>query len=307
MNVGVVRRRALLLLPLALAVGCASATADTATPATTLSPTPATVSAAPAATPDDAATLTAQQLTTDLTDLVRTVIHRLPPTRRLLAPLLAVHVAQGAVFAGLAPVPATRASVPKDRRRAVALVVQRETTGAATLAGLATRVQDGSLAAHVAAMAAGIQQALAGLETPTSVTSAATAPAPLRPDPNAVSAWQHVLAAEHWAVYVYGSLGARAPRAAQPVYEAALEAHRGRRDALEAAVRAAGDEPVASAPAYPLTVTASEVEPRMSRTYAALVAAESAPDRAFALGCLADAAVRGLEFGAAPQPLPGLT
>lgn len=126
------------------------------------------------------------------------------------------------------------------------------------------------------------------------------------------------LAAEHAAVHVYGALAARVSVSAEPALAASLReafaVHRTRRDELTAAIRAAGAEPVAAAPAYAVPeVTsaaairraAAQVETACSAAYAAQVAATSGEWRAWAITALADAALRSVGFGAAETPFPG--
>ena len=71
-----------------------------------------------------------------------------------------------------------------------------------------------------------------------------------------LDALQTTLAGEHAAVYVYGVLGARTSRSAEPQLFAdvadAYATHRARRDQLMTMVRDAGGTPVAAEPAYEL-------------------------------------------------------
>ena len=134
-----------------------------------------------------------------------------------------------------------------------------------------------------------------------------------------LEALQSTLAAEHAAVYVYGVLGARTSLAADPATWQAmadgLARHRARRDDLEARVRDAGAEPVASAVAYevagPVRTAAQRedrargLEERLAATYAAMVGGTARGDRRFALDALLDAATRVLELGGRPETFPG--
>lgn len=129
---------------------------------------------------------------------------------------------------------------------------------------------------------------------------------------------QTTLAAEHAAVYLYGVLGAQTSQSGEPaLYDALLEGyrrHRARRDQLTTSVRDAGGEPVAAAAAYDLPAlgdadqvrrAALGVEESCAATYSALVAGSVRAQRRWAVSALADAAVRQLSFGGAPQAFPG--
>jgi hypothetical protein len=137
----------------------------------------------------------------------------------------------------------------------------------------------------------------------------------------ALEALQRTLAAEHAALYVFGVLAGRAevlgPSPLRASLSTAYDAHLARRTDLRAQVTAAGGDPVAAAPAYdlPRALTtpaqiASEalrVERACVATYAALVAATSGPDRAWAVAALAAGAISETTFGGAARPLPGLS
>ncbi len=139
-------------------------------------------------------------------------------------------------------------------------------------------------------------------------------------DPAAVAALQRTLAGEHAAVYVFGVLGGRAAVLGQsplrPALATAYDAHVVRRNQVRVLVRAAGADPVAAEPAYALprdlttpaqlTAEALRVERTCVTTYAALVAATSGSDRAWAVATLSAGALSELTFGGPPQPLPGL-
>jgi hypothetical protein len=134
-----------------------------------------------------------------------------------------------------------------------------------------------------------------------------------------LEALQEALAGEHAAVYVYGVLGGRVSSSAAPVLSSRLTSayttHRGRRDQLTAMVRAAGGEPVAAELSYRLpnpSRTTSQLragalvtERRCAAVYAGTVGSTSRGARAWALGALADTAVRELSFGGAPTAFPG--
>jgi len=134
-----------------------------------------------------------------------------------------------------------------------------------------------------------------------------------------VDALQTALAAEHAAVYVYGALGAQTSQSARPALFAALEAayvvHRDRRDRLVSDLTSLDAVPVPAEPAYRLpadldsaevvTARARDLEAGCAATYAYCVGSTTGPYRQWAVAALTDAAVRGLGFGAEPEPLPG--
>jgi len=133
------------------------------------------------------------------------------------------------------------------------------------------------------------------------------------------NALQRALAAEHAALYVYGTLGARTSASATPSLfadvSAAYAAHRSRRDQLHARLRERGADPVAAEPAYeipePLTtpaqVTAAalDLERACTATYAWLCGQTSGADRRWAVAALTDTAVRELTFRGSPEIFPG--
>ena len=134
-----------------------------------------------------------------------------------------------------------------------------------------------------------------------------------------VDALQRALAAEHAALHLYGTLGARTSASATPTLfadvSAGYTAHRARRDQLTARVRDHGAEPVAAEPAYELpdpldtpaqvTAAALQVERSCAATYAWLVGQTSGADRRWALTALTEAAVRELTFRGSPEIFPG--
>ena len=139
-------------------------------------------------------------------------------------------------------------------------------------------------------------------------------------DQGAVDALQRTLAAEHAAVYIFGVLGGRAAvlgsSPLRPALATAYDTHVARRNQVRLLVRAAGGVPVAAEPAYDLpralttpaqiTAEALRVERACVTTYAALVAATTGSDRAWAVGTLSAGALSELRFGGPPLPLPGL-
>lgn len=117
------------------------------------------------------------------------------------------------------------------------------------------------------------------------------------------AALQTWLAGEHAAIYAYGVIGGRLPERLQPSAVEALDAHRARRDALQALLGGRGQVPVAAAPAYDLPTPADSqaealalaigIEERISRaTYAVVTPADGGEIRRLAAGALQEQAVR---------------
>jgi hypothetical protein len=135
-----------------------------------------------------------------------------------------------------------------------------------------------------------------------------------------VDALQRTLAAEHAAVYIFGVLGGRAAvlglSPLRPALATAYDTHLARRNQVRLLVRTAGGVPVAAEPAYDLpralttpaqiTAEALRVERACVTTYAAMVAATTGTDRAWAVVTLSDGALSELSFGGQPLALPGL-
>ena len=131
---------------------------------------------------------------------------------------------------------------------------------------------------------------------------------------------QTTLAAEHAAVWVFGTLGAQTSQSGEPALYALITTsyttHRSRRDQLIRAVRDLGVEPVASEVAYVLpndlstpakvTPTALQIETNCAAVYADLVANTYGDQRQWAIAALTDAAVRGLSLRGSPETFPGL-
>ena len=132
-------------------------------------------------------------------------------------------------------------------------------------------------------------------------------------------ALQRVLAAEHAAVWTFGSLGAATSMSATPVLfervSAAWAAHRDRRDDLVERLLAAGEAPVGSQAAYavpePLArpedveAAAARVERVCADAWSFLVASSTGSTRRRAGATLLESAVSAVGFGAEPEPLPG--
>ena len=135
-----------------------------------------------------------------------------------------------------------------------------------------------------------------------------------------VEALQRALAAEHAALHVLGTLGARTSLSATPqlyaVISAAYDDHRVSRDLLTSRVRDHRADPVAAEPAYALpapldtpaavTRAALELERGCEATYAWLVEQTSGADRRLAITSLTNAAVRALAFRGSPEIFPGM-
>ncbi|WP_395298668.1 DUF4439 domain-containing protein [Kitasatospora hibisci] len=161
---------------------------------------------------------------------------------------------------------------------------------------------------------------------PPSGPPAGTAPATASPagtgsapavDPEAVTALQGALGAEHAAVYGYGVVGARLPDDHQRTdARTALAAHQARRDSWQRLLGTVGATPSAAAAGYqlPFAVTdaagavrlAAHLETRLTAVYADLVAAVPGPQRAAAADALRECALRAHRWGAVPTPFPGL-
>ncbi|MFD0347530.1 ferritin-like domain-containing protein [Kitasatospora aburaviensis] len=135
--------------------------------------------------------------------------------------------------------------------------------------------------------------------------------------PEAVTALQGALGAEHAAVYGYGVVGARLPDDQQRTdARTALASHQARRDSWQRLLGTAGATPSAAAAGYqlPFAVTdaagatrlAAHLETRLTAVYADLVAAVSGPQRTAAADALRECALRAHRWGAAPTPFPGL-
>lgn len=132
-------------------------------------------------------------------------------------------------------------------------------------------------------------------------------------------ALQRVLAAEHAAVWTFGSLGAATSMSATPLlFERVGEAwaaHRDRRDELSESLLALGAAPVGSQAAYavpgPLPrpedveAAAARVERVCADAWSFLVASSTGSTRRWAGVELIALAVSAVAFGGEPEPLPG--
>lgn len=135
-----------------------------------------------------------------------------------------------------------------------------------------------------------------------------------------VTGLQTTLAAEHAAVWLYGTLGGQTSQSAQPALfeevSSGYTRHRGRRDQLVRWINDAGESPTPSEVAYelpnqlrtPAEVKAAglQVEQRCAATYADLVARTVDDERAWAINALVDSGLRQLTFGGPPSDLPGI-
>lgn len=122
-----------------------------------------------------------------------------------------------------------------------------------------------------------------------------------------VAALQGALAAEHATVWGYGVVGGQLSGAAEAQARTAEGAHRARRDALTATIRAQRGDPVAAEPAYalPFVVTtpasalrlAVVLESRTGVSWRAVLGATDEPSlRRTALAALTDTAVRAARW-----------
>lgn len=132
-------------------------------------------------------------------------------------------------------------------------------------------------------------------------------------------ALQRVLAAEHAAVWTFGSLGAATSASATPalfgLVSDAWTAHRERRDRLGRMLLALDESPVGSQVAYavpgPLDLpadvesAAARVERISAEAWAFLVASSTGSTRRWAATVLTELALSALALGSAPEPLPG--
>lgn len=135
-----------------------------------------------------------------------------------------------------------------------------------------------------------------------------------------LAALQSALAAEHAAIFVVGALGARSsPSEQSGLHEQLTDAYRAhvdRREALIAAVRDLGADPVAAEPAYDVPTGlgtsrvlrrhALRIQRACATAYTHLVANTAGDTRRLGIEALLDCAQRELDFGGQPRPLPGL-
>ncbi|MET7641746.1 ferritin-like domain-containing protein [Streptomyces sp. NPDC005438] len=135
--------------------------------------------------------------------------------------------------------------------------------------------------------------------------------------PEALSAAQAALEAEHAAVYGYGVVGSHVSEEHRDQARTAFEGHRARREVLRRAVRDLGGRPASSAGAYALPFPvddakaavrlAAELEDRVAAVYADLVRAASGELRRDAASALREAAVRSVRWRGRSVAFPGMT
>jgi hypothetical protein len=134
-----------------------------------------------------------------------------------------------------------------------------------------------------------------------------------------VEALRRTLAAEHAAIWTYGLLGGRTSASASPDLYAAVTdgylTHRRRRDELDGALVALGEDPVAAGATYDeggrldtpaqIRARARSIEEGCAQTYAALVAESVEDRRTWAVAALTESAVLQVRLGGAPESFPG--
>lgn len=274
--------------------------------------------------PDDDAVLEGARA--DLAALERLVgatRRRHRPLRARLADVQRAHRAQLEVLdPDGVTLPPDGLRVPADAETALARLLREEERVQRRMVTWAVAADSGPLARLLAAAAAGIAQQLARL-APDGADDPASAErlegAGRVTGPEGVEAVQRVLASEHAAVWILGSLGAATSMSATPaLFErltGAHEAHRARRDRLAALLLAQGVEPVQSETAYvvpeglssPAAVSeaAVRVERAGATAWSFLVASSTGATRRWAARVLASTAVSAVGLGGAAEPLPG--
>jgi hypothetical protein len=130
-----------------------------------------------------------------------------------------------------------------------------------------------------------------------------------------LAALQAALAGEHAAVWACGRAAGELSGKERTSALQELDEHRIARDELRRRIVALGEEPAPAAPAYvePFEVTGrrggrrllAHVDTALVATYADLAAVSPTSARRTAVAAAATSAVRGLGWGAAPQPFPG--
>jgi hypothetical protein len=133
---------------------------------------------------------------------------------------------------------------------------------------------------------------------------------------NQTEALQAALAGEHAAIYAVGVAGGHLRGAQFVAARDLLGRHRARRERLIAVLTAAGEKPVAAAPAYDLPSTVSTpqtatallrlIEQRLAAVYGDLVeTATDAKVRGLAVQSLVAAARDQTVWGSPPRAFPG--
>jgi len=127
-------------------------------------------------------------------------------------------------------------------------------------------------------------------------------------------AFAAAMEAEHAAIFGYGAVGAHLDRSGQTASRQAEAAHRDRRDALTARMRAASATPPIAAPAYELPFPVSDRESALrlavhleegtARAWRQALPVTSGDSRRFAVAALMDGAVRAARWRRTAGTLP---
>lgn len=245
---------------------------------------------------------------------------------RRLAPLARLHAAQLAALGGR-PARGVEPAVPPGRD--LGAVRDAEQAWITMLTSAAVAAAEPRLALLLGAMAAGVGQELtrlaggrveadagrdaeAGTGAPSASPSASAALSTGTRD-----ALQAALGAEHAALYVVQTLGARTPFDSdlRDRFLDLVARHTARRDRLIADLVAAGVAPVGPQAAYAvpdgttgtaLAAAAGDTEQALLPAYAGLTAATIGEQRAWALVAWREIAEEAVRWGRTPQRLPGL-
>lgn len=261
---------------------------------------------------------------------------RHPALRTQLARLVADHRAHLAALTGVhsdtdrADHPSSSSSrsvgsairIPPSPGAAVSALAGAESDAAGYRSELVGTVFAASFAALLAAIAASQSTHGALLRAGGRELRVEPAPAGRPPDgpldSSAIDALQDTLAAEHAAVFGYGSLGAWLTGGALVRAHEAHDAHRRRRDRLEQFIRRAGAQPRPAAAAYRLPFAVSSpsrarrlaagIEDGVADSYGWLVttAGRGSSLRTDAAGWLTEAALRAASWRQVSRALPGL-
>jgi hypothetical protein len=274
------------------------------------------VTPSPLTSPDRALVEQALARATSLLVAAEELGRRRRRLRRRLAPLGTLHGRQVEVLtSSVAPATATPSVSPAPSTSTLAALLATEESWVTSLAAAAETAQDGAVARLLAVLAAGSAMAL---------DSVSAQPLPPLPAPTGealpddTDLLQQTLATEHAVLYAYGVVGGRTSQTRDAdlfaAMTAAYDAHRARRDDLEALLRAAGADPVTAAAAYDVpppgsraqvVTAAGGVERAAAEQYAALVAAAPPGRRTWAATLVRDAALRAGGYGLTPEPFFG--
>ncbi|MFF3115925.1 ferritin-like domain-containing protein [Kitasatospora sp. NPDC057904] len=218
----------------------------------------------------------------------------------------------------------TPTATPSPVTTTAELAALERRTAQAHLADLgAASPQLARLLASVAASAAVHATALGDTAPPAAPDSSPSAPSSPSATPGAaltpeaVTALQGALNAEHAAIYGYGVVGAKLPDDQQRAdARTAYADHQARRDAWQRLLTGVGATPGAAAAGYqlPFAVTdaaaatrlAAHIETRLTVIYADLVAAVPAQQRTAAADALREAALHARRWGAPQRAFPGI-